>query len=154
MRASRKHILPLIFLFAMNGCRSAPAIDDSAISGMGWQNNGSYQIKSDGAARLGRDRIKSETAACADARSRENRRFSEAVVGVDLTMSCPVDTAEFPYCDWEYRLKPGIFDFRSREVSRKTETAQGKMYCEVTVEFTDVNLREKVRIYVNRIKPH
>src|SRR5262245_30304364 len=117
-------------------CWGAPACR-SAQYGIGWQGDSAYRLHVHGRSRLGRDRVESEAAACADARAMENREFSTDIVGQQFALTCPPDAETYPQCTWEFRLDPGNFSFAGKEISRKITATKSEIYCEVLVKFSD-----------------
>ena len=136
-----------IFLF----CRSAPPAAQVPLLPPDWVNDPAYQFRVEGIAPLRKNRSQSETQACTNARARENREFSEHMVGIDLYTACQLSEGPGNYCDWHYRLRPDIFVFQAHEISRKFAIVDNKIHCMVVVEFYDPELRKKTKEYAAKI---
>lgn len=73
------------------------------------------------------------------------------MVGVDLYTSCQLHEGPGNYCDWHYRLRPDVFIFQAREISRKFSVAGKNIHCLMVVEFHDPQLRQKTKEYAAKV---
>lgn len=149
----RLHRIWAILLYlGYNACKSAPSTEDYPQEYPRWIGDTAYQLKVDGVSLLGKNRQVSDDKACADALRSADRKFSEQIVGADITRSCPAGGCEDKVNDWKYRLSPDVFVFKAKEISRKIKVDGKYVVCWVIAEYADANLRQKTDAYIKEIR--
>jgi hypothetical protein len=144
---------PLCFLVLFTGyCRTPRERVLKIGVEEGWVDDTRFVVVALGSQNYNNEAAKvASTAACALAGDLIQQRFSEIILGGDMEKRCKgVDPATDSYCDWNFRLDPGIFTFKGVDLKRRHDFSSQGAVCEIAHEFRHPDLKNKTLEYASR----